>query len=252
MEDQNIVCLITDGSFHFTQAVADDLKVPRIVLWTYSVAATHPGSSSTLFRNERDHLSMIENIQVPNLPEKFEDFNDLKGLLQDMGLIIQETKASSGVIFNSCEDLEQEAVRKCSLEFPNPIFPIGPFHNHVWKVGVHLERGEIEKAIRRLMVEEQGQEMRDRIKLIKEKMNLCLKPGVIAQHVSQSPQSFYSFGQPDPPDLAGCSPSLHFFDPVSSSFDGGRSWQLRRLESDSRDALAVGRQGEKSRDKRFR
>ncbi|XWS74885.1 hypothetical protein CRYUN_Cryun01aG0036800 [Craigia yunnanensis] len=48
--------------------------------------------------------------------------------------------------------------------------------SHVWRVGVHLEykieRGEIERAIRRLMVEAEGQEMRDRIKLLKEKINL--------------------------------------------------------------------------------
>ena len=53
--------------------------------------------------------------------------------------------------------------------------------SHVWRVGVHLEnkieRGEIERAIRRLMVKAEGQEMRNRIKLLKEKMNLCLRPG---------------------------------------------------------------------------
>ncbi|KAK9683378.1 hypothetical protein RND81_10G136000 [Saponaria officinalis] len=47
-----------------------------------------------------------------------------------------------------------------------------------WKAGLQLEKGmkreEIEKAIRKLMVEEDGKEMRNRITCLKEKANLCL------------------------------------------------------------------------------
>ncbi|GAB4851564.1 hypothetical protein Ancab_030966 [Ancistrocladus abbreviatus] len=51
----------------------------------------------------------------------------------------------------------------------------------VWKVGIHLEngleRGEVENAVRRLMVEEEGKEMRERIACLKEQASLCLKEG---------------------------------------------------------------------------
>ncbi|KAF3433581.1 hypothetical protein FNV43_RR24683 [Rhamnella rubrinervis] len=51
--------------------------------------------------------------------------------------------------------------------------------SHVWKVGLQLEngmeRGEIEKIIRKLMVEKEGEEIRDRVTKLKEKANLCLK-----------------------------------------------------------------------------
>ncbi|GMH19079.1 hypothetical protein Nepgr_020920 [Nepenthes gracilis] len=51
----------------------------------------------------------------------------------------------------------------------------------VWKVGIQLEngigRGEVATAVRRLMAEEGGEEMRTRIEYLKEKAILCLKQG---------------------------------------------------------------------------
>ncbi|XP_017984652.1 PREDICTED: UDP-glycosyltransferase 76C2 [Theobroma cacao] len=329
-----IVCLVTDALWHFTQPVADGLKLPRIVLRTSNVFSflVHKSLPSL---HERGYLSVQDSQAENHVPEfsplKFKDIHrvetsHLESVLQFSSIIIQEVKASSGLIFNSNEDLEQEALTKCSLDFPIPTFAIGPFHkyfpasscssllpqdqsciswldkqapnsviyvsfgslaamneadflevawglanskqpflwvvrpglvhgsewlellpngflemlggrgnivkwapqqevlahpstggfwthcgwnssleslcegvpmicqpsfgdqkvnaryiSHVWKVGVHLEfkieRGEIEKAIKRLMVDAEGQEMRDRVKLLKEKMNLCLNPG---------------------------------------------------------------------------
>ncbi|RVW60814.1 UDP-glycosyltransferase 76E12 [Vitis vinifera] len=55
------------------------------------------------------------------------------------------------------------------------------YASEVWKVGFLLEngwdRGEIERTIRRLMAEEEGQEMRRRVMHLKEMVNLSLKPG---------------------------------------------------------------------------
>nr|BAF75883.1 glucosyltransferase [Dianthus caryophyllus] len=52
------------------------------------------------------------------------------------------------------------------------------FVSEKWKIGLQLERGmkrdEIEKAIRKLMVEEEGKEMRSRIACLKEKSEACL------------------------------------------------------------------------------
>ena len=53
---------------------------------------------------------------------------------------------------------------------------------HVWKVGVQLEngkleRGEIEKSIRKLMKEKEGEEIRCKVSKLKEKAISCLKQG---------------------------------------------------------------------------
>ncbi|XVF05417.1 hypothetical protein REPUB_Repub05bG0170100 [Reevesia pubescens] len=52
---------------------------------------------------------------------------------------------------------------------------------HVWKVGLELEnkfeRGNIEEAIRRLMVDVEGEEIRKNAMDLKEKTELCLKEG---------------------------------------------------------------------------
>jgi hypothetical protein len=53
--------------------------------------------------------------------------------------------------------------------------------SHVWNVGLELEseleRGKIERAIRRLMVHEEGKEMRKRGKNLKERVELCTRKG---------------------------------------------------------------------------
>ncbi|KAJ0525553.1 putative cytokinin 7-beta-glucosyltransferase [Helianthus annuus] len=68
----------------------------------------------------------------------------------------------------------------CSPSFADQL-PIARNVSDVWKIGVELkngfERGEIESAIKTLMVDKMGLEMRDRIMNLKEKVNLCLKKG---------------------------------------------------------------------------
>ncbi|XP_078164286.1 UDP-glycosyltransferase 76B1-like [Carex rostrata] len=50
---------------------------------------------------------------------------------------------------------------------------------HVWKVGIKLEgkleRGMIEKAIKRLMTEDEGAEIRQRMRTLKHEASLCIK-----------------------------------------------------------------------------
>ena len=44
--------------------------------------------------------------------------------------MVNESKASSGIIWNSFEELEQSELDTLRQEFPIPIFPIGPFHKY--------------------------------------------------------------------------------------------------------------------------
>ena len=52
--------------------------------------------------------------------------------------------------------------------------------SYVWRVGLELEeleRGEIERAVRRLIWDDEGKEMRARIKELKEKFEICTRNG---------------------------------------------------------------------------
>ena len=54
--------------------------------------------------------------------------------------------------------------------------------SHVWKIGLELEndeleRGEVEKTIKRLMVDKEGNEMRESAKNLKERVELGIKEG---------------------------------------------------------------------------
>ncbi|XP_059431084.1 UDP-glycosyltransferase 76E2-like [Corylus avellana] len=53
--------------------------------------------------------------------------------------------------------------------------------SHIWRVGFELEgkleRGEIERVVRKLLVDEEGNEMRKRGKILKERVELCTRDG---------------------------------------------------------------------------
>ncbi|MFS7958047.1 putative cytokinin 7-beta-glucosyltransferase [Helianthus anomalus] len=40
LDEEPVACLISDSMFYFTQTVADDLKLPRMVLRTSSIGCT--------------------------------------------------------------------------------------------------------------------------------------------------------------------------------------------------------------------
>ncbi|KAJ9541804.1 hypothetical protein OSB04_028310 [Centaurea solstitialis] len=75
LEEEHVACLITDSLWHFTRSVADEAK-----------------------------LELISSM-------------------------IKETKAASGVIYNTFKELEEPAFLAVSQDFHNP-FPIGPFHKY--------------------------------------------------------------------------------------------------------------------------
>ncbi|PON80943.1 UDP-glucuronosyl/UDP-glucosyltransferase [Trema orientale] len=52
--------------------------------------------------------------------------------------------------------------------------------SYVWRVGLELEeleRGEIERAVRKLILDDEGKEMRERIKELKENFGICISKG---------------------------------------------------------------------------
>ncbi|KAL5746215.1 hypothetical protein ACOSP7_027361 [Xanthoceras sorbifolium] len=327
-EDSSTGCLIADAAWKFIQAVPESCKLRWIILRTTSICS-FLAFAALPHLHDRDSesealLPELPPLRVKDLPiiktNQPETFDELV-----LELVINQIQVSSGVIWNSFQELEQDALIKLHEDFPIPMFLIGPFHKYfpassssllsqdqtsiswldkqapksviyvsfgsiakvnktefleiawglantnlpflwvvrpglvhgaewiellpkgfletitgrghivewapqqqvlahpatggfwthcgwnstmesicegvpmicqpcfgdqkvnaryvsdVWRVGLHLERrlerGEIEKAIRRLMVEIEGQEMRERIISLKEKVDVCLRQG---------------------------------------------------------------------------
>ncbi|XP_075649189.1 UDP-glycosyltransferase 76B1-like [Castanea sativa] len=138
VSEEPISCLISDAFFYFSQAVADSLKLPRVVLRTGGLSSFVVFVAFPLLR-ERGYLpiqdSQLEEPVVELPPLKVKDLPVIDNVDPDsyyeiIAGMVNESKASAGIIWNSFEELEQSELDTLRQEFPNPIFPIGPFHKY--------------------------------------------------------------------------------------------------------------------------
>ncbi|KAL1196991.1 UDP-glycosyltransferase 76C4 [Cardamine amara subsp. amara] len=137
-DKQRISCLIDDSGWIFTQPLAQSLNLPRFVLNTFKVS---------FFRNHfvlpqlrREMYLLSQDSEQEDLVEEFPPLRkkDLLRILgvetelldQYLAMMLETTKASSGLIFMSCEELEQDSLRQAREDFKVPIFTIGPSHIH--------------------------------------------------------------------------------------------------------------------------
>uniref|UniRef100_A0A1J3J6Z4 UDP-glycosyltransferase 76F1 n=1 Tax=Noccaea caerulescens TaxID=107243 RepID=A0A1J3J6Z4_NOCCA len=67
-------------------------------------------------------------LKVKDLPVM--ETNEPEELYRVVNSMVKGAKSSSGVIWNTFDDLEHMELLDFSLEFQVPIFPIGPFHKH--------------------------------------------------------------------------------------------------------------------------
>ncbi|KAK1364942.1 UDP-glycosyltransferase 76B1 [Heracleum sosnowskyi] len=209
--EEPVACLISDAVLHFTSAVAKSFQLPRLVLRTGGVSSFLAFAAFPVLQQKGyllDQDSRLEEL-VPELPPlRVKDLpliktNNPETLYQLVEGMVKETKASSGLIWNSFEELEKPALATLMQDFPIRIFPVGPFHKyfpacsssliphdqtciswyvtHVWAVGLQLENGleraQIKRDIKRVMVEKEGKEMKERAEHLKEKVNKCLQQG---------------------------------------------------------------------------
>ncbi|KAF5770976.1 putative UDP-glucuronosyl/UDP-glucosyltransferase [Helianthus annuus] len=149
--EPRVSCLITDASWHFTQSVADSLNLPRLVLWTSSQFCFLICASITLL-DDLGYFNLSDNIATPlldglgynNVPdnehklcfcleEQVAEFPVLKvkdvikfGFKKDDGMgdiisnMVKQTKASSGIIWNSFKELEQLQLETIRRDIPAP------------------------------------------------------------------------------------------------------------------------------------
>ncbi|KAM5553117.1 UDP-glycosyltransferase 76F1-like [Rosa sericea] len=134
--EEPVACLICDPLFDFTQSVAESLKLPRILLRTSGASSTAVYSAFPLLR-EKGYIpkqdSRLEETVTELSPVKVKDIpmihsSDPERFFKVVRAFTSETKDSYGYIFNTFEDLEQDALATIRKEFHIPIFPIGPFH----------------------------------------------------------------------------------------------------------------------------
>ncbi|KAL0341334.1 UNVERIFIED_CONTAM: UDP-glycosyltransferase 76F1 [Sesamum radiatum] len=121
--------LISDPALHFTREVAKSFQLQRFVLRTSGVSAFRTFSSFPLLQ-EKGYLPIqdsrleepvaelpplrVEDLPVINVP-------DLDKFYELIASLIEEAKTSSGVIFNSFEELENSAIDALHKQEPKSV-----------------------------------------------------------------------------------------------------------------------------------
>ncbi|KAB2616033.1 UDP-glycosyltransferase 76C4-like [Pyrus ussuriensis x Pyrus communis] len=135
-DQEPVACLISDLLFSFTQHVAENLKLPRILLRT-SAASSFVAYAAFPLLLEKGYLPIQESqLEEPVLelpPFKVKDLPVLKTkdpqkYYEVVSGLKKAVEASCGIIFNTFEDLEGNSLATIRQEFNTPIFPIGPLH----------------------------------------------------------------------------------------------------------------------------
>nr|QOI79387.1 UDP-glycosyltransferase 76F1 [Rheum palmatum] len=131
---ERVACLISDAMCYSSQAVADSLNLRRIALRTSGISAFASSLAYPLIV-EKGYLSMQDTeAMVPELPPlRMKDIPKVKsqvpGLYEELlSHMVKATKLSSGLIFNSFEELESRSLATVYQDLCISIFPIGPFH----------------------------------------------------------------------------------------------------------------------------
>ncbi|KAJ0661545.1 putative UDP-glucuronosyl/UDP-glucosyltransferase [Helianthus annuus] len=137
--EERVACVITDACFYFTQAVADDLKLPRIVLRTSGLGCTLACDALPFCSKKACfYLTKQDSDYEASVPEfpllKFKDITNITINPQGMGdltsNILNQMRASSGIIWNTFKELEESDLETLSQDFQVPSFTLGPFHKY--------------------------------------------------------------------------------------------------------------------------
>ncbi|KAJ9541801.1 hypothetical protein OSB04_028307 [Centaurea solstitialis] len=166
-DEEKVSCMITDAGFYFTQAVADALKIPRLVLQTNSLACivacdiilslstfpkgqvtfkltyigTHIHSSILYFMfyiyriepkltDSVDHEARVMEFPPLKVKDVGKGTIDHKGMGELMINTRNQMKASSGIIWNTFKELEESALETICQGYRIPNFTLGPFHKY--------------------------------------------------------------------------------------------------------------------------
>ncbi|TVU39930.1 hypothetical protein EJB05_13374, partial [Eragrostis curvula] len=174
-EKPRLACLVIDSTLTAAQKAAAGLGLSTLVLHTGSAACFRLFRSYDMLHDKGYLPSTESNLHLPvkELPplQVRDLFDPSKLPNKEIGqkildLATQTTTNSSGAIINTFEALEAHELEMIGHELQTIGIPAF--------AGV-LERGMIERAIRKLMEEDEGAKVRERAKTLKEKAQLCLE-----------------------------------------------------------------------------
>ncbi|KAM3739889.1 hypothetical protein ACB098_08G056800 [Castanea mollissima] len=132
----DIVCIIHDEVMYFTEAVANFLELPTIILRTTSAATLL--ARTTLAQLKVEGLASFQDFVsqdlVPNLhPLRFKDLpfplnRNLENFSQLINDIYKMRTSSSAIIWNTTDCLERSSLACIQQQCQVPNLPIGPMH----------------------------------------------------------------------------------------------------------------------------
>ncbi|KAM7265124.1 hypothetical protein ACFE04_002807 [Oxalis oulophora] len=214
-ESTELPCIIYDGFMYLAEAVARRLKVPSLVMRTSSVMDFLMYFSLPSLQQEGliplpdskllDMVPGLEPLRYKELPVKNSPYLD--SLLQILATTCN-LGSSSALIFNTIDLLENSSITKLQQICKVPVFALGPMHkitptsssgsllkpdvscidwldaqalSSVLYVsigsGASMNQKEIDRCVKRLMVDKEGHEMRQRAMDLKEKISSCIETG---------------------------------------------------------------------------
>ncbi|CAL9246242.1 unnamed protein product [Arabidopsis halleri] len=136
---ETVCCLVSDAVWaRNTEVAAEKVGVRRVVLITSGVASFCAFAAFPLLRDK--HYLPIQESRLDELvtelpPLKVKDLpvmetNEPEELYRVVNDMVKGAESSSGLIWNTFEDLERLSLMDFRSKFQVPIFPIGPFHKH--------------------------------------------------------------------------------------------------------------------------
>ncbi|XP_024013681.1 UDP-glycosyltransferase 76F1 isoform X2 [Eutrema salsugineum] len=121
---EKVCCLVSDVVWgKNTEDAAEEVGIRRMVLSTSGAASFCAYAAYPLLR-DKHYLP----IQVKDLPVM--ETNEPEELFRVVNNMVKGAKSSSGIIWNTFEDLERPSLMALNSELQVPIFLIGPFHKH--------------------------------------------------------------------------------------------------------------------------
>ncbi|KAK6778559.1 hypothetical protein RDI58_025277 [Solanum bulbocastanum] len=134
-EGDQLSCIVYDNIMFFVDGVATQLKLPSIVLRTFSAAYLH--SMLTILQQPEKYFPFEDSQLLDPLPElhplRCKDVpihvinNTVPEPVLDFHKRINDIGSSVATIWNTIQDLENSMLLRLQKHYKVPCFPIGPF-----------------------------------------------------------------------------------------------------------------------------
>ncbi|XP_006339277.1 UDP-glucose iridoid glucosyltransferase-like [Solanum tuberosum] len=136
VQGDQLTCIIYDNNMFFVDDVATQLRIPSIVLHTFSAACMN--SMVTIFQQPEKYFPFEDSQLLDPLPElhplRFKDVpipafnNTVAEHILDFFRAMSDIGSSVATIWNTMQDLESSMLLRLQEHYKVPFFPIGPLH----------------------------------------------------------------------------------------------------------------------------